>query len=512
MKRLCRGGGVLKHEGCNYPRKIISGLLVMLLLFVVTVGKAQVKQLIQVKTFNEQLQPMSNVELSINGKDFISTGNKGVVFVELTERELPIKTIVIKNEEFEPSAWNHSKGTLEVVVRKKNYRIVNITILNQNNGPVTNTAVTFYGKKPMQYTTDAFGRISMALSLDEQVTSANQMAVRGYDNISLRLSDNDHVLIVQKPGPIVPVQKNPLTASATETNTVDQDYFKNFDFSKLDSIQSLTVFYAVFKNVEMRSLNSDVKAKLDSKFNELVAQLQSPIQSNDEAFIGKISDSSFVADDIKNLLNQATTENKTLLNQRSDFDEKIRIINEKLEQGIGNLDAPIRAALLSDLVSLERLLSENESRFYRNVNDYRQIINSLKERYFDFENLESKLSESEARLLEEQRIFRQRLIAISAIVIVFAILIILLIYFSTKLRKQKRALVVANNEVKRINENLEIIVLDRTRMLKEANQELDTFLYRASHDLRSPVCSIMGLCNLLYTFQMVNRVNWCSVL
>ena len=54
----------------------------------------------------------------------------------------------------------------------------------------------------------------------------------------------------------------------------------------------------------------------------------------------------------------------------------------------------------------------------------------------------------------------------------------------------------ANAEVKRINENLEQIVFERTKLLEEANKELDTFLYRASHDMRSPVCSIIGLCNI----------------
>ena len=32
--------------------------------------------------------------------------------------------------------------------------------------------------------------------------------------------------------------------------------------------------------------------------------------------------------------------------------------------------------------------------------------------------------------------------------------------------------------------------------MEDANKELDTFLYRASHDLRSPICSIIGLCNI----------------
>ena len=75
-------------------------------------------------------------------------------------------------------------------------------------------------------------------------------------------------------------------------------------------------------------------------------------------------------------------------------------------------------------------------------------------------------------------------------------MILMLIYFGDKLKKQKKELVSVNGEIKRINENLESLVAERTKLLEEANRELDTFLYRASHDLRSPVCSIIGLCNI----------------
>jgi signal transduction histidine kinase len=110
--------------------------------------------------------------------------------------------------------------------------------------------------------------------------------------------------------------------------------------------------------------------------------------------------------------------------------------------------------------------------------------------------LENRLSETEAKRIEEQRSFQQRLFIISAIVLLSAVLIIGLSYFSAKLRKQKMELIKANEEIKRINENLEGIVLHRTKLLKDTNQELDTFLYRASHDLRSPLTSIIGLCNI----------------
>jgi signal transduction histidine kinase len=139
---------------------------------------------------------------------------------------------------------------------------------------------------------------------------------------------------------------------------------------------------------------------------------------------------------------------------------------------------------------------QNENRFYKNQNDYRSVINSLKQKYFDISELENKLSESEARRLEEQRAFRQKLFVTLGVLFVFGILILLLIYFGDKLKKQKKELELANGEIQRINENLEDLVAQRTKLLEDANRELDTFLYRASHDLRSPVCSIIGLCNI----------------
>jgi signal transduction histidine kinase len=203
-----------------------------------------------------------------------------------------------------------------------------------------------------------------------------------------------------------------------------------------------------------------------------------------------------VDDDIDNLLAQATQESKTLETQRYDFEEKIRIIQNKLASGISTMDEATRANLLSDLTRLEMILRQNENQFYKNQNDYRAIINALKEKYFDITELENRLSQSEAQRLEEQRAFRQKLFITLSVLLVFAILILLLIYFGDKLKKQKKELVRVNAEIKRINENLESLVAERTKSLEDANKELDTFLYRASHDLRSPICSIIGLCNI----------------
>lgn len=60
-----------------------------------------------------------------------------------------------------------------------------------------------------------------------------------------------------------------------------------------------------------------------------------------------------------------------------------------------------------------------------------------------------------------------------------------------------------NEELKTINNDLENRVEQRTRELTEANveliksnEELDMFIYRASHDIRGPIASILGLCKV----------------
>jgi signal transduction histidine kinase len=450
---------------------------------------SQEKQIIQIKTFDSQLQPFKNVEVSINGKEYVSVGAKGVAFTELTSVDLPVKSVKIKSEEYEAASWNLSKGTLEVVVRKKTYRLQKLTVHDPSNNPKANIKVVYKGKKPVSGVTSSEGRVDLPIAIDENITREN-IQIENHNIVDITSHSHEHTIIVEAlltDVDVVSDEGKPLK----KTN----QYFSNFDLSKLDSIRSLTAFYAIFKNFPIKDLNAQAKRRVDAKFNQLMAQLQDSLARSSH-FIGRISDSSFVHDDIKNLLGQAELESSALTSQRADFDSKIALINDKLEQGLEKLDAETRNILLADLTRLEGLLANNENQFYKNQNEYRNIITDLKEKYFQFEDLEKKLTRVEAERLEEQQLFRQRLIVISGLLILFVTLLVMLITFSNELRKQKKQLVLANEEIKSINENLENIVLERTKLLADANQELDTFLYRASHDLRSPVRSIMGLCNL----------------
>lgn len=71
---------------------------------------------------------------------------------------------------------------------------------------------------------------------------------------------------------------------------------------------------------------------------------------------------------------------------------------------------------------------------------------------------------------------------------------------NNEISKAKKEIGISNKELISINSNLEDMVADRTSSLKHtnnelinANNELDLFIYRASHDLKGPIARLLGI-------------------
>lgn len=63
----------------------------------------------------------------------------------------------------------------------------------------------------------------------------------------------------------------------------------------------------------------------------------------------------------------------------------------------------------------------------------------------------------------------------------------------TEIGERKRA----EDEVNKLNTDLERIVAERTEQLRNANRQLEAFSYSVAHDLKSPLRAINGFCHIL---------------
>jgi len=207
------------------------------------------------------------------------------------------------------------------------------------------------------------------------------------------------------------------------------------------------------------------------------------------------------------------------------FSIKINLANvllrqNKLKKAEEILQENLPAIQKNGLKALEKDVMYNLAEVYKSKEDYQKAL-TYYERYKVMEDsmyfaqkhkllaetetrfaLQSKEKEMAMLQSEKESLFNVNQVQKLAIVnnqliiislsLLFVVLVSVLIFVYYRIRLKNK-----------LNQALEIKIAERTQkyeMLNEAlqktNQELDTFLYKASHDLRGPLASIDGLANI----------------
>lgn len=167
-----------------------------------------------------------------------------------------------------------------------------------------------------------------------------------------------------------------------------------------------------------------------------------------------------------------------------------------------SLNAKLYAELFSKLGDFEKAYSFQQQ--YDSIS--KSIINETIARnmldiqvdYQEKENLEKIAS-------QDQEISRRNtLLYLSVVIIILISIILFILYRINQLRrKTNRELAEAKRTIEQQNNVLEEKVRERTKELKEANAalmksntDLDNFIYKTSHDIRGPLATLQGMCNV----------------
>ncbi len=205
------------------------------------------------------------------------------------------------------------------------------------------------------------------------------------------------------------------------------------------------------------------------------------------------------------------------------LDEAIRYFKdtEKLTETINYVD--VKLDVYKYLA--EALISKND---FKNASHYQtnytllkdsiyndQLIKNLatvQSNYEERENLKTIKDKDAVLKLKEDLIQRQKSQYAFVIIIMFLIVGLagVLYWANSRQRKSNKDLASAKNEIEEKNrelaqKNLDLDrqVIERTEelnlaneSLKQVNSELDNFIYKTSHDIRGPLATLKGMCNL----------------
>ncbi|MBL3657933.1 ATP-binding protein [Fulvivirga sediminis] len=206
---------------------------------------------------------------------------------------------------------------------------------------------------------------------------------------------------------------------------------------------------------------------------------------------------------------------------------RIYIIQNSFNKALPLLDSANSLVVKTDAQEWKMQISDVYSDFYYKTGDFkkaydyqRKFIN-LKDSLLDEEVIQNladiqieyqERENLETISMQQSQISRgTSLLLLSSIIIFLALVILVILYrnnfhrkkVNEKLSEANRIIESQNHQLTDINMQLEEKVRDRTKELKDSNaallksnHELDNFIYKTSHDIRGPLATLQGICNV----------------
>ncbi|MBN8578794.1 MAG: tetratricopeptide repeat-containing sensor histidine kinase [Cytophagales bacterium] len=223
---------------------------------------------------------------------------------------------------------------------------------------------------------------------------------------------------------------------------------------------------------------------------------------------------------IENLLGLAIS-----YRMQSDYETATRYLNEAnvLAEDFGNAELRINVYkesfitynMIADLAqtsAFQRKYIQLKDSIYSA--DLLRNLATIQTNYEQRENLKTIRLINENIRLKDEQIKRQRIqyVFIVLVTVLIASLAGVLVWANRRQQRQNRALSEAkktiekqNTELTRANEELDrrvrektIDLIDANMQLVDVNEELDNYIYRTAHDLRGPLVTLKGVCNVAF--------------
>lgn len=161
---------------------------------------------------------------------------------------------------------------------------------------------------------------------------------------------------------------------------------------------------------------------------------------------------------------------------------------------------PQREELRGYLSGLEKTLEENSQAIRVTEERTREALMRLKSMLIEKDSINrvalGRIERIEAEKAAAEATFKQKLTFFAGITLILLAVLGIVYFFAFKYRKQKLWLKEINTRLKTAQNDLTHSVRELSQkkaQMEDHNQQLELFVYKASHDIKGPLRSIMGL-------------------